>query len=126
MSIEKPIDEDLKALLKGSYTDLHCKAFVQSIMSDNISPDDICRSLVGLGVSLNLSRRAMQTSVMNEQGELESIETSEFQMFLDVSIDKILFDKDLKDWARFYKNTLIIMERYELLHTLKLEKTWNV
>ena len=126
MSIEKPIDEDLKALLKGSYTDLNCKAFVQSIMSDNISPDDSCRCLVGLGVNLNLSRRAIQTSVMNEQGELESIETSEFQIFLDVSIDKILFDKDLIGWAKFYKNTLIIMERYELLHTLKLEKTWNV
>ena len=122
----KAIDEEIKGILKDNYTDLECKTFVQCIMSNNISPEDAIKSVTALGVNINLSHSAIEKSEMDEEGELEIFTTSEFQMFLDESVDKLLFDEDTIGWVKFYKKTLLEREKYELLHTLKLEKTWNI
>jgi len=120
------IDQEIKGILKASYTDLECKTLVNCIMSDNISPEDAIKSITALGVNINLSHSAIEESEIDEEGELEIFTTSEFQMFLDECVDILLFDKDTIGWAKFYKKTLLQKERYELLHTLKLEKTWNI
>ena len=122
----KAIDEEIQGILKANYTDLECKTLVDCIMSNNISPEDAIKSVTALGVNINLSHSAIEESEMDEEGELEIFTTSEFQMFLDESVDKLLFDEDTIGWAKFYKKTLLEREKYELLHTLKLEKTWNI
>ena len=126
MEQEFTIDEEIKGILKASYTDLECKTLVNCIMSDNISPEDAIKSITALGVNINLSHSAIEKSEIDEEGELEIYKTSEFQMFLDQCVDTLLFDEDSKSFLKFYKKTLIELEKYELLHILKLEKTWNI
>lgn len=119
-------EESITIMLDKNFTDLECKTFVECIMSQNISPDDVCRSLVGLGVNIDLSHEIIEESELDEDGELEIFTTSEFQNFVNESVDKLLYDKDAISWIKFYRKLLLKLERYELLHTLKLEKTWNI
>jgi hypothetical protein len=113
-------------MLDKEYTDAQCRNLVNCIMSENIGPDDVCKSLVGLGVNLNLSHELVEESEMDEDGELETFETSEFQNFVNESIESLLYNKDTMSWVKFYRKTLLQFEKYELLHILKLEKTWNI
>lgn len=126
MSEEFTIDEELKGILSNTYSDLECKTLIKCIMSDNISPEDAIKSITALGVNIDLSQIGIEKCEMDEEGELETYRTSEFQMFLDESVDRLLFDRDSESFLKFYKKTLIEKEKYELLHTLKLEKTWNI
>ena len=39
---------------------------------------------------------------------------------------RILLEKDKQKWIRLYRDALLSVENYEMLHKLKLEQEWNI
>tara|TARA_R110002049_G_scaffold78414_1_gene199670 strand:+ start:855 stop:1247 length:393 start_codon:yes stop_codon:yes gene_type:complete len=112
------------------YTDKEVNTFVNCIMSDNIAFEYILNCVVGIGASIDLGFEKYEIykevdSEDEEEGQ-ESQTSSEFEDFLNGSIDLLIYDKAHKDWLKYFRDLLVSKEKYELLHILKLEKTWNI
>ena len=122
--------EGFYSVFLNDYTDEEVNTFVKCIMSNNIKYEDILRCITGIGVSigLDLERYEVYSEVVSEDdSEDEEPQTSsEFEDFLNGSIDLLIYDKAFKTWVKAFKDLLIKKEKYELLHILKLEKTWNI
>ncbi len=115
-------DEGFYKLLSQNYTHEEIKVFIMCIMSKNISSEDLMKSLTAIGVGLKLDHE-LYYEVGSEE---EDFPTSEFQEFLDTSVNYIMYNKDYFGWIRFLRKGLLHTENYELLHTLQLESTWNI
>lgn len=126
MDIFDITESGFEKVLQQEYTDQEVKVFVDCIMSDNIDAMDIMRCLAAIGVNMNLSHSLEEKSETDEDGELDTYVTSEFQEFINDSVEALMYQRNSKDWVRFYRDQLLNQENYELLHILKLEQTWNI
>ncbi len=112
------------------YTDKEVNTFVNCIMSDNIAFEYILNCIVGIGASIDLGFEKYEIykevdSEDEEEGQ-EPQTSSEFEEFLNESIDLLIYDKAHKSWVKYFRDLLVSKEKYELLHILKLEETWNI
>ena len=129
MNIEDDKEGFLSVFL-SEYTDEEVNTFIKCIMSDNIGYEDILRCITGIGTTIGLSVKryeVYQEVSIDDDGEDEEPQTSsEFEDFLNGSIDLLIYDKAHKTWIKALRDLLINKEKYELLNILKLEKTWNI
>lgn len=112
-------------ILSNTYTDREVEVFVHCLMSGNIGPEDTMRSLSAIGQNLDICHEVYTVSETDEEGEMEDFQTSDFQMFINESIEFLLYESDPLGWIAFYRDYLLQIENYELLHTLKLEEKWK-
>ena len=120
--------EDFKKILTSQYSNQEAVTLVRCLMSANITHLDSVKCLAALGKNLELSQdmNLEVTEIDEVDGEEYVYKTSIFQMFVDASVDSLLYEKDSKKWVIFYRDYLLELEEYELLNTLKLEKTWKI
>ena len=122
-----PDAEGFYEVLIQEYTNEECKTFVKCIMSRNIQAEDTMRCLTAIGCSMGLSHDTYEKAEADEEeGTLDHYTTSDFQEFVNEGVQTLLYDNDQDEWIRFLLKELLAQENYELLHTLKLEKTWNI
>lgn len=122
--------EGFYSVFLSEYTEEEVNTFIKCIMSNNIGYEDILRCITGIGTTIGLSieRYEIYQEISSEEEE-ESDEpqtSSEFEDFLNGSIDLLIYDKAHKTWIKALRDLLINKEKYELLNILKLEKTWNI
>ena len=130
MKLEKLDEDGFYPIDIEEYTDKEVNTFVNCIMSDNIAFEYILNCVVGIGASigLNFEKYEIYNEVFSEEDDedLEPQTSSEFEDFLNGSIDLLIYDKAHNDWLKYFRDLLVNKEKYELLHILKLEKTWNI
>lgn len=107
------------------YTLDEIEVFVNCIMSNNLDTEYVLRCLTAIALNAELSQEERLMSEDGEDGEVETWETSDFIDFIDESLCHLLHEEDTKSWIRLYRDTLIVEEKYEILHKLKLEKRWK-
>ena len=96
-------------------------------MSENIGPDYISRCLIALGTFFAISKKEYtETGETDEDGDVEEWVTSDFEKFVENSLYLLCFDGLSKDWIKEVRDYLVRLERYEILHELKLEEKWKI
>ena len=126
MNFDEPNDDGLYQVLLQDYTNEEVKVFVQCIMSGNIGPEDIMRCLTAIGCNMCLDHDLYEASETDEEGQLTEYVTSQFQEFVNEGVEMLMYQSDPEAWIRFLLKELLKDENYELLHTLQIEKTWNI
>ena len=111
------------------YTDDEVKTFVDCLMVGQVDAEWTLKCLTAIALNVGLSEEeyevAEEVSEGEEEGNLETYETSDFIEFIDMSLVLLLLQKKKHKWIRLYRDALLSVENYEMLHKLKLEKTWN-
>jgi hypothetical protein len=103
------------------------KIFISCIMSENIGPDYISRCLIALGTFFDISKKEyIETGETDEDGDVEEWVTSDFEKFVENSLYALCFDGSAKMWLKEIRDYLVRLERYEILHELKLEEKWKI
>lgn len=103
------------------------KIFISCIMSENIAPDYISRCLIALGTFFDISKKEyIETGETDEDGDVEEWVTSDFEKFVENSLYALCFEGSAKMWLKEIRDYLIHLERYEILHELKLEEKWKI
>lgn len=128
--IEKLLMGDLESgfqrVVLQEYTDEEVRVFLKCIMSQNISAEDVLKCLAAIGVNLQLDHELYEMSETTQEGELEEFTSSDFQEFVNESVDFLLYEKDYLGWLRWFRDKLIELENYELLQELQIEREWNI
>lgn len=128
--IEKLLMGDLEngfqRVVLQEYTDEEVRVFLKCIMSQNISAEDVLKCLAAIGVNLQLDHELYEMSETTQEGELEEFTSSDFQEFVNESVDFLLYEKDYLGWLRWFRDKLIELENYELLQELQIEREWNI
>lgn len=103
------------------------KIFISCIMSENIGPEYISRCLIALGTFFDISKKEyIETGETDEDGDQEEWVTTDFEKFVENSLYLLCFDGQSKDWLKEVRDMLVRLERYEILHELKLEEKWKI
>tara|TARA_R110002049_G_scaffold15793_2_gene64053 strand:- start:3916 stop:4296 length:381 start_codon:yes stop_codon:yes gene_type:complete len=103
------------------------KIFISCIMSENIGPDYISRCLIALGTFFAISKKEYtETGETDEDGDVDEWVTSDFEKFVENSLYALCFDGSANMWLKETRDYLVRLERYEILHELKLEDTWKI
>ena len=103
------------------------KIFISCIMSENIGPDYISRCLIALGTFFAISKKEYtETGETDEDGDVDEWVTSDFEKFVENSLYALCFDNSAKMWLKEIRDYLVGLERYEILHELKLEEKWKI
>tara|TARA_R110002050_G_scaffold117237_1_gene233986 strand:+ start:121 stop:480 length:360 start_codon:yes stop_codon:yes gene_type:complete len=108
------------------YTIDEVKTFVECIMSNNLDVEYTLKCLTAIALQAQIDEEERVESEVNEEGVEEQWKTSDFIEFIDAGLVFLLHDKDPQSWIKLYRETLLKLERYETLHTLKLEQKWNI
>lgn len=120
------LESGFERIVLQEYTDEEVRVFLKCIMSQNISAEDVLKCLAAIGVNLQLDHELYQMSETTQEGELEEFTSSDFQEFVNESVDFLLYEKDYLGWLRWFRDKLIELENYELLQELQIEREWNI
>ena len=110
------------------YTDRDIQVFVECLMSGGISPKYVAKCIIAIALYLDLDREEYeeQTQEEDEYGDVDTYKTSEFNEFTEISLVYLATGKTSLEWLRSFKELLLRLERYELLHVLELESRYKV
>lgn len=103
------------------YTLNEVSIFIDCIMSNQINSDYILKCLTAISLQMKLSDESYDAAELDDGGNIEEFETSDFMKFVDESLVILLHDNDPDTWVVFFRDQLIKYEIYETLHYLKLE-----
>lgn len=120
------LESGFERIVLQEYTDEEVRVFLKCIMSQNISAEDVLKCLAAIGVNLQLDHELYEMSETTQEGELEEFTSSDFQEFVNESVDFLLYEKDYLGWLRWFRDKLIELENYELLQELQIEREWNI
>lgn len=112
------------------FTDSEIKIFVECLMIGKIDSEWILKCLTAVAINIGLCEEeyeeVLQLDEDDENATVEKYETSDFLKFVDESLLLLLIEKDKQKWIRLYRDALLSVENYEMLHKLKLEQEWNI
>jgi hypothetical protein len=131
MAFEKEDGFKYYEVASEDYTDQEIKIFVECLMVGNIDSEWTLKCLTAVALNIGLSEDEYEESETlgpeagDDEGKLETFTTSDFIKFVDDSLVLLLLEKDKDTWINLYRDALLSVENYEMLHKLKLENQWN-
>lgn len=112
------------------FTDSEVKIFIECLMIGKIDSEWILKCLTAVAINIGLCEEeyeeVLELDEESEDGAIETYPTSDFLKFVDQSLLLLLIEKDKQKWIRLYRDALLSVENYEMLHKLKLEQEWNI